>query len=103
MLLIIALRNLIELSGSRFAHLPKSFALLPSLSLLQTLLTPSATVLGSEMIVDWLKHAFITKFNHIRPAVYGRFMDVLCHDLVSDGGGSSRTRQSVRRRNFGFS
>jgi len=37
----------------------------------------------SEMLVDWLKHAFITKFNHIRPSVYERYIDVLCRDLSS--------------------
>lgn len=31
--------------------------------------------------MDWLKHAFITKFNHIRPSVYERYIDVLCRDL----------------------
>lgn len=34
-------------------------------------------------MVDWLKHAFITKFNHIRPSVYERYIDVLCRDLAS--------------------
>lgn len=41
------------------------------------------TVMVSEMFVDWLKHAFITKFNHIRPSVYERFTDVLCRDLAT--------------------
>jgi predicted metal-dependent phosphoesterase TrpH len=35
---------------------------------------------SSEMAVDWLKHAFITKFNHIRASVYDRYLDVLCKD-----------------------
>lgn len=42
---------------------------------------PVLTVLLSEVAVDWLKHAFITKFNHIRPSVYQRYTDVLCRDL----------------------
>lgn len=33
--------------------------------------------------MDWLKHAFITKFNHIRPSVYERYIDVLCRDLTT--------------------
>ena len=41
------------------------------------LLQPVFIVLASEQLVDWLKHAFITKFNHIRPSVYERYMDVL--------------------------
>lgn len=46
-------------------------------------LQPVLTVMASEMLVDWLKHAFITKFNHIRPSVYQRYVDVLCRDLAS--------------------
>ncbi|KAK4051468.1 Anaphase-promoting complex subunit 1 [Microbotryomycetes sp. JL221] len=96
MLFIIALRNLIELSSatssSLFSLLPASFSLsfsmpsLPLLSLMQTIFSPAIIVLISECFVDWLKHAFITKFNHIRPAVYGRFIDVLCRDLIEGPG-----------------
>ena len=46
---------------------------------------PFIMVLGSELMVDWCKHAFVTKFNHIRPSIYERFMDVLCLDFVKDG------------------
>lgn len=96
MLFIIAIRNWIELSSasssSLFAFLPASFSLsfafpsIPTLSLLQTIFSPAIVVLLSECLVDWLKHAFITKFNHIRPAVYGRYIDVLCKDLVIGAG-----------------
>lgn len=48
----------------------------------------------SEMLVDWLKHAFITKFNHIRPSVYERYKDVLCRDLAS---GSAVGRRGARK------
>lgn len=54
------------------------------------------TVLLSELIVDWLKHAFITKFNHIRPSVYERYTDVLCRDLAS---GSAVGRRGARKVN----
>ena len=47
----------------------------------------------SEMLVDWLKHAFITKFNHIRPSVYERYTDVLCRDLASGSAVSRRARK----------
>ncbi|BGP03210.1 Endoplasmic reticulum membrane protein 65 [Rhodotorula toruloides] len=103
MLFIIALRNLIELSSasssSLFSFLPASFRSvsltlpsLPTLSLLQAIFSPAVVVLVSECFVDWLKHAFITKFNHIRPGVYGRFVDVLCKDLVA-GAGSKRANE----------
>ncbi|CEQ42664.1 SPOSA6832_04523, partial [Sporobolomyces salmonicolor] len=107
MLFIIALRNLIELSSasttatttpssslspSFLSFLPSapSFSL-PTLSLLRAIFSPAVIVLVSECFVDWLKHAFITKFNHIRPQVYGRFVDVLCMDLVA-GGRGGRTK-----------
>ena len=47
----------------------------------------------SEMLVDWLKHAFITKFNHIRPSVYERYTDVLCRDLASMTAVGHRARK----------
>lgn len=87
----IAIRNLIEVSGGMGGNnggevpLPRAFTFLPSISVIETSFAPVAIVLLSECMVDWLKHAFITKFNHIRPAVYGRFMDVLCRDLVVGG------------------
>lgn len=52
------------------------------------------TVMLSETLVDWLKHAFITKFNHIRPSVYERYTDVLCRDLAS---GSAFGRLGARK------
>jgi hypothetical protein len=53
------------------------------------------TVLISEVFVDWLKHAFITKFNHIRPSVYERYIDILCRDL-SVGSVWNRNTRKVR-------
>lgn len=73
--------------------LPTSFTVFPSFTLLETTFTPVCIVLASECLVDWLKHAFITKFNHIRPSVYGRFMDVLCRDLTIAGGAISSRRR----------
>lgn len=88
MLSIVAFRNLIELSGSEFDFtggfvLPKSFGWVRGNNVLWTISYPVLTVMMSEMLVDWLKHAFITKFNHIRPTVYERYIDVLCRDLSS--------------------
>ncbi|KAG8817817.1 hypothetical protein FRC19_011133, partial [Serendipita sp. 401] len=86
MLVSVAGRNLIELSGTEFdasAGVPNSFSWIPAHGLAWTILSPVATVMLSEVAVDWLKHAFITKFNHIRPSVYERYLDVLCLDLAS--------------------
>lgn len=94
MLTIIASRNIVE-TGSLMpssssdddfsaAFLPKAFTLevVPFLS--GQVIGPYLIVLGSEMLVDWLKHAYITKFNMTKPAIYGRFLDVLCKDYYSD-------------------
>jgi len=56
---------------------------------------PVLTVMLSEALVDWLKHAFITKFNHIRPSVYERYKDVLCRDLASGSRLSARKHSYV--------
>ncbi|DAZ93612.1 TPA: hypothetical protein N0F65_003662 [Lagenidium giganteum] len=39
-------------------------------------------VMVAEMIIDWLKHAFITKFNQIPPTAYSKFITILCRDLT---------------------
>lgn len=79
--------------------LPQSFNLLPSAvfsslssvnSFLPTLgqvLGPFLVVLGSEMLVDWLKHAYISKFNNYRPSMYGRFLDILSKDYYTTAFG----------------
>lgn len=96
MLTIIAARNVIETGGlslplsddlssgpsSSATILPFSFTLLSDYSL--KLLTPFLLVLGSEALVDNLKHAYITKFNNTRPAIYGRFLDLLAKDYYSN-------------------
>lgn len=54
-------------------------------------------VIVSEMVVDWLKHAFITKFNHVRASVYGRFTDVLAKDVLLAGSITNRRSRSKGR------
>ncbi|WWC59938.1 uncharacterized protein I303_102501 [Kwoniella dejecticola CBS 10117] len=93
MLSVIALRNMIEMAGSEIAFLPKSF--IRGKNLVDSILSPVLFVIVSEMIVDWLKHAFITKFNHVRASVYERFTDVLAKDVLLAGtvaNGRSRRR-----------
>ncbi|GAA5883916.1 hypothetical protein JCM1840_002064 [Sporobolomyces johnsonii] len=113
MLFIIALRNLIELSSASTTTTPASLSSsflsflpsspsfsLPTLPLLRAIFSPAVIVLVSECFVDWLKHAFITKFNHIRPQVYGRFVDVLCMDLVAGGRGGRTARGGSAQQPF---
>lgn len=86
--------------------LPQSFTFVPSSilssfssvnSIIPTLaqvLGPFLVVLGSEMFVDWLKHAYINKFNNYRPALYGRYLDVLAKDYYTNAFGD----QNLTRR-----
>lgn len=98
MLMIIASRNIIETGGlsigngesiassssaiGGFSILPKSFTMFPEWT--GQVMGPFFLVLGSEMLVDWIKHAYITKFNNTKPAIYGRFLDVLAKDYYSN-------------------
>lgn len=92
--MIIALRNWVELYGpltnsSQHIHTTLSIPTLAQLIemtlnspdiLWNFLLSPLMSVLFCEILVDWLKHAFVTKFNYIKPTVYSNFVDVLCKD-----------------------
>lgn len=100
MLTIIALRNIVEVGGLSIlasdggsadfntapirsnSILPNSFTILPSWS--GEVLSPFLVVLGSEMLVDWIKHAYISKFNCVKPAVYQRYLDVLAKDYYTN-------------------
>ena len=46
------------------------------------LLVTWATIFSCEVIVDWVKHAFATKFNRIPHRVYSQFSMVICHDIA---------------------
>ncbi|KAH6633437.1 eukaryotic membrane protein family-domain-containing protein [Boeremia exigua] len=109
MLLIIAMRNTVEVGGlslhsssspssssswtSLFsthnatanpsAVTPKGFTLPLLPQPLTLILSPFLLVLGSETGVDWLKHAYITKFNQTKPLVYAKFFDVLARDYYA--------------------
>ncbi|KAA6413202.1 MAG: DUF747-domain-containing [Lasallia pustulata] len=112
MLVIIASRNIVETGGLSFGSsetlnsadiassaplrgtsiLPNSFTIFPEWT--SEVMGPFLLVLGSEMLVDWLKHAYITKFNSTKPAIYGRFLDVLAKDYYSN----AFAEQSLTRR-----
>jgi hypothetical protein len=103
MLMIIASRNIVETSGlggpadnlggnngssgppaPSPSLLPSSFTMFPDW--IGQIMSPFLLVLGTEILVDWLKHAYITKFNNTKPNVYGRFLDVLAKDYYSNVG-----------------
>lgn len=102
MLLIIGMRNVVEVGGftvpgagsedvgpsSLPLHtpsiLPASFTILPAWLWSGEVLSPFVVVIGSEMIVDWVKHAYINKFNNIKPTFYSRILDILCKDYYTN-------------------
>ncbi|KAK4223813.1 putative eukaryotic membrane protein [Podospora fimiseda] len=102
MLLIIAMRNIVEVGGftvpgagsddagpSGFplhnaSILPASFTIIPSWLWPGEVLSPFIVVISSEVIVDWIKHAYVNKFNNIKPTFYGRILDILCKDYYTN-------------------
>ncbi|KAK4170977.1 putative eukaryotic membrane protein [Triangularia setosa] len=102
MLVIIAMRNIVEVGGfwvpgaggeeggpSSFplhtsSILPASFTIMPSWLWSGEVLSPFFVVIGSEMVVDWIKHAFVNKFNNIKPTFYSRILDILCKDYYTN-------------------
>ncbi|TQV96678.1 hypothetical protein V2A60_002937 [Cordyceps javanica] len=107
MLLIIAMRNIVEVGGFSVpgagvgetdidsttgaasvplhhpSILPHSFTALPSWLWSGEVLSPFLIVVGSEMLVDTIKHAYVTKFNNIKPHFYSRTLDILCKDYYT--------------------
>ncbi|CAK7200464.1 hypothetical protein SEUCBS139899_003159 [Sporothrix eucalyptigena] len=107
-LFIIALRNVVEIGGlsvpgagldlgggiledvaakvplHNASILPASFTILPSWLTSIEVLSPFLIVIGSEMVVDWIKHGYINKFNNIKPTFYSRILDILCKDYYTN-------------------
>ncbi|KAH7129900.1 eukaryotic membrane protein family-domain-containing protein [Dactylonectria estremocensis] len=105
MLLIIGMRNVVEVGGLSIPSarpepsfdlttgtiplhspsiLPHAFTVLPSWLMSGEVLSPFLIVIGSEMLVDTIKHAYVTKFNNIKPAFYSRILDILCKDYYTN-------------------
>lgn len=105
MLFIIGMRNIVEVGGLSVpgagydldddvnagagpthspSILPHSFTVLPSWMMSGEVLSPFLIVIGSEMLVDTIKHAYVTKFNNIKPNFYSRILDILCKDYYTN-------------------
>ncbi|KAJ1737900.1 hypothetical protein LPJ72_000055 [Coemansia sp. Benny D160-2] len=71
---------------------PSAFGpLLPSwvsMPLVNRIITPILMVLGSEILIDWIKHAFVTKLNWIRPEIYSHYIGILSRDMACPKTGS---------------
>lgn len=102
MLFIIGMRNVVEVgglsipgvgsdtkaTGTKPLHspsiLPHSFTVLPSWIWSGEVLSPFLIVIGSEILVDTIKHAYINKFNKIKPTFYSRILDILSKDYYTN-------------------
>lgn len=76
MLFIIGMRNIVEVNNAGLV--PRSWS--GWNRWFGALFGPMFVFVGSEICVDWLKHAYIAKFNNIQPNVYKKFLDVLTYD-----------------------
>ncbi|CCD23338.1 Emp65p NDAI_0B03030 [Naumovozyma dairenensis CBS 421] len=77
LLMIIILRNI----SANPIGLPTSWSFKKSSTVLMNFLSgPFISVIGSEIIVDWVKHAYINKFNRIRPEIYDKFFYITYND-----------------------
>ncbi|KAL4140713.1 hypothetical protein PRNP1_014994 [Phytophthora ramorum] len=78
-------QNLFQISCSDIVERFKLLTII-SLILLQSsagdVAWGTSMVWVAEMLIDWLKHAFITKFNQIPPTMYSKFITILCRDLT---------------------
>lgn len=103
-LLIIGMRNVVEVGGLSVqgagidldggagkpgpvhtsSNMPASFTVIPSWLLSGEVLSPFLVVIGIEMLVDWIKHAYINKFNNVKPTLYSRMLDILCKDYYTN-------------------
>ncbi|KAI1358218.1 DUF747-domain-containing protein [Xylaria arbuscula] len=103
-LLIIGMRNVVEVGGLSVpgagseldngglkpgpmhtsSILPASFQFLPAWLQSGEVLSPFVVVIGIEMMVDWIKHAYINKFNNVKPTIYKRMLDILCKDYYTN-------------------
>ncbi|CDO95896.1 unnamed protein product [Kluyveromyces dobzhanskii CBS 2104] len=78
---VIAIRNFIVAGKSWTDVLPHSWNVHSTQSLIIGIfLGPILTVVGSELIVDWIKHAYIIKFNRIRAHIYERYLQIISRD-----------------------
>lgn len=49
-------------------------------NIMKVVWSPLVTVFSSEIIIDWVKHAYITKFNRFKPQIYDKFYLIMYKD-----------------------
>lgn len=60
------------------------------------------SIFGMELVVDWMKHSFITRFNGIRGYAYSEFHTLLSWDVVSYRSNQVSSDEYVLSRRLGF-
>lgn len=80
-LFLIGLRNLIETDLNQ-GLIPKFWKNVDLFGSISVFLSPTILVVGLELLVDWLKHSYIVKYNHFNPKIYERFLNVLSNDFL---------------------
>lgn len=88
--MVIGLRNWAEFG----------FAFVGNAEVWERVLKPVLMLFGSEVVVDVLKHAFITKFNVIPPHVYSLYTESIRNDLAA---GNGQDQSPLVARKLGFS
>ena len=82
---------------SGISHFLESWLQSSNYKLFVTLVTPIIWIYGSEVFVDSLKHAFITKFNEMPASIYRSFTESLFSDYLGT------KKDSKRENSFGMS
>lgn len=79
--------------------------LVSGLEIWNRVIYPLVLIYCTEIGIDSLKHAFITKFNHIQPIIYNSFKESLSNDFQAISSSSSSYEQAslVISRKIGFS
>ena len=61
----------------------RNFSQIGSFEVLNRVIYPLLLIYFTEILIDGLKHSFITKFNHIPPNVYKYFKESLSNDFLT--------------------
>jgi len=83
----IFLSLLLALSWSQVARGNDPHSILRRTANLRAITGQAIIVAGFEIIADWLKHAFMAKFNKLDARIYDAYADRLARDVVTGRGG----------------
>lgn len=80
----------------------RNFSQIRSSEVFDRVFVPLFLIYCTEIGIDGLKHAFITKFNHIHPNVYKYFKESISNDFLSISSNVT-DRSTIISRKMGFS